>query len=125
MLRLVTKDQRDALAACWRGELVAASAARRAGDDEGVWRRLERAHVVSQPMARPHVRTHVAMLAQGFRERSPREIVGQLARLVVAGPASLLGRYPIGNSGRASVSAFKPMPIPDDLAALLERAPGS
>ena len=115
----MTKDQRVALIAAWRTELVAARTARRAGDPDGAWKRLERAHVVSQPIARLHVRTHVAMLAQGCRERSLREIVGQLGRLVVAGPASLLGRYPVGNSGRATVSAFAPMPIPDDLVAAL------
>ncbi|HEV3401169.1 MAG TPA: DUF3703 domain-containing protein [Acidimicrobiales bacterium] len=45
---------------------------------------------------------------------------GQVLRLVLAGPGSLTGRYPLGNTGGANVSAFAPMPIPDDLRDLLE-----
>ena len=115
----MSNAQRGALVACWRAELVAARAARRASDNDAAWHHLERAHIVSQPLAGPHIRTHVAMLAQGYRERSLHEIVGQLARLTVAGPASLARRYPVGNSGRATVSAFTPMRLPEDLAELL------
>jgi hypothetical protein len=39
------------------------------------------------------------MLACGFRRHDRREIVGQMVRLVVAGPGSLTGRYPVGNTG--------------------------
>ena len=70
-------------------------------------------------MAVAHVRTHVAMLGYGVRHRDRREIVGQLVRLVVAAPGTLTGRYPVGNTGVANVSAFKPMPIPEDLRAAL------
>ena len=48
-----------------------------------------------------------------------REIIGQLVRLVVAAPGTWTGRYPVGNTGGANVSALKPMPIPDDLQAVL------
>ena len=61
------------------------------------------------------MRTHVAMLAAGIRRHDRREVVGQLLRLVVAGPGSLTGRYPVGNTGGADVNALTPMPIPDDL----------
>jgi hypothetical protein len=71
-------------------------------------------------MAVPHVRTHLAMLACGFRRHDRREIVGQMARLVVAGPGSLTGRYPVGNTGGADVSALMPMPVPSDLLLILE-----
>jgi hypothetical protein len=40
-------------------------------------------------------------------------------RLTVAGPGSLTGRYPVGNTGGARVNALTPMPIPADLAPLL------
>jgi len=70
-------------------------------------------------MAGAHVRTHVAMLACALRRRRAREIVGQVLRLVVAGPGSWTGRYPVGNTGGADVSAFRPMPVPDDLRAAL------
>jgi len=84
------------------------------------WKHLERAHILSQPMAGAHVRTHVAMLAYGLRRRDAHEIVGQLLRLVVAAPGSWTGRYPVGNTGGADVSALRPMPVPDDLRAMLE-----
>jgi hypothetical protein len=70
-------------------------------------------------MAVAHVRTHVAMFGYGLRHRDGREIVGQLVRLVVAAPGTWTGRYPVGNTGGANVSALKPMPIPDDLQAVL------
>ena len=71
-------------------------------------------------MAVPHVRTHVAMLGAALRRRDRREIVGQVVRLVVAAPGSWTGRYPVGNTGGADVSALRPMPIPADLQVFLE-----
>ncbi len=103
----------------WEQERTAASSARQVGDAEGEWRHLERAHILSQPMAVAHVRTHVAMLGYGLRHHDGHEIVGQLVRLVVAAPGTWTGRYPVGNTGGANVSALKPMPIPDDLRAVL------
>jgi hypothetical protein len=103
----------------WAQERTAARSARQRTDDQDEWRHLERAHILSQPMAVPHVRTHVAMLGYGLRHRDGREMVGQLVRLVVAAPGTWTGRYPIGNTGGANVSALKSMPIPDDLQAVL------
>ena len=91
-------------------------------DFESAWRLLEDAHILSQPWIRPHLRVHLAMLSHGWQQRERAEVVGQVARLIVAGPGSALGRYPAGNTGRANVSAFKPMPIRDDLASLLSDA---
>ena len=85
-----------------------------------VWERLEEAHVLSQPWAWPHIRVHAAMLSLGWRTRDRREVTGQLLRIVVAGPGSLVGRYPVGNTGRASVPLTRPMPMPADLRALLD-----
>jgi hypothetical protein len=62
----------------WAAERSAARAARISGDTPTEWRHLERAHVLSQPMANWHVRTHLAMLSFGLRQRDGREIVGQL-----------------------------------------------
>ncbi len=102
-------------------ELMAASgAATVSGDAAAAWRCLEDAHVLSQQWARRHVRVHWAMLRLGWREGMPREVVGQLARLVMAGPASIVGRYPRGNRGRAAESAFTPAPLDATLAALLQ-----
>jgi hypothetical protein len=62
------------------------------------------------------------MLRCGLRRRDRREIVGQLLRLLVAGPASLARRYPVGNTGGADVRATLVMPIPEDLRPLLQAA---
>ena len=110
---------RARLRRAWSDERAAADAARRRGDLSGEWAHLERAHILSQPMVVPHVRTHVAMLGAGLRRHDGREVVGQVLRLIVAGPGSLTGRYPVGNTGGASVSALAPMPIPDDLRPFL------
>src|SRR3954471_23526797 len=104
-----------ALKVAWRVECSAAQAAQKSDDPETEWRHLERAHILSQPMAWNHVRTHAAMLHYAFRRHDAHELVGQLVRLVVAGPGTLTGRYPIGNTGGANVSATASMPIPDDL----------
>jgi hypothetical protein len=37
----------------------------------------------------------------------------------LAGPGSISGRYPVGNTGGADVSAFSPMAVPEDLRPLL------
>ena len=107
-----------------RADWVSARDQARAADVVGAWALLEDAHVLSQPWAWPHVKVHVAMLALGWRTRDRREVAGQLLRIVVAGPGSVTGRYPEGNTGRASVPATQPMPVPDDLRMLLEVVDG-
>ena len=104
----------------WSNERKAARSARTQNDAPSEWDHLERAHILSQPMAGPHVHTHLAMLGFALRHRNSHEIGGQVLRLVVAGPGSLTGRYPVGNTGGADVSAFRPMPIPEDLRGILE-----
>ena len=117
----ITTDPRR-LAGAWAEERAAARTARQHGDRTAEWRHLERAHVLSQPLAVPHVRTHAAMLGYGLRHRERREVLGELLRLVVAAPGSWTGRYPLGNTGGANVSALQPMPVPDDLRAVLTGA---
>src|SRR3954466_12904407 len=116
----LTTGERAVLLGAWREERSAAQAARSAGDAQSEWSHLERAHILSQPMAMPHVRTHVSMLRYGIRHRDTREIAGQLIRLVVAAPGTWTGRYPVGNTGGANVSALMPMSIPADLQAVLD-----
>ncbi len=113
-------EQQARLRTAWSAEMNSARTARDKADARAERSHLERAHILSQPLAGPHVRTHVAMLGAAVRKREGREIVGQVFRLIVAGPGSLTGRYPVGNTGGADVSAFRPMTIPDDLRALLE-----
>jgi hypothetical protein len=94
------------------------------GDLGRAWGPLEDAHVLSQPWAGPHVRVHIAMFARAWRTRDRTELAGQLLRALTAGPASLLGRSPEGNPGRASVPATRPMPMSAELRALLDLADG-
>jgi len=119
----MTKQQlqnKDRLKAAWSDEIASARAERANGDTATEWSHLERAHVLSQPLAGLHVRTHLAMFGAAVRRRDRHEIAGQAFRLVVAGPGSLTGRYPAGNTGGADVSAFEPMPVAEDLRVLLE-----
>lgn len=88
---------------------------------EDPWPHLERAHIVSQPWAWQHTRVHWAMLATATRQRDPKEFAGQVVRLVVAGPGSLVGKYPVGNTGRTTMRLTEVAPIPDDLESLLPR----
>jgi hypothetical protein len=110
-------ENAGALRAAWSDEM---RDAKHATDPAVAWTHLERAHILSQPLAGEHVRTHGAMLVAAVRRRDAKEVLGQLFRFVVAAPGSLTGRYPVGNTGGANVSAFTPMPIPDDLMTLLE-----
>jgi hypothetical protein len=96
-----------------------ALAASAAGDTER-WQPLERAHILSQPWPWPHTAVHWRMLRLAVGQRNRREALGQVVRLVVAAPGSVSGRYPQGNTGRASVGLLEPMPVPDDLAQILE-----
>jgi hypothetical protein len=117
--KTIRHGERDQLRAAWLAEHVAARSSRTAGDIASEWVHLERAHVFSQPMATAHIRTHLAMLGYGIRRHDRRDIVGQLLRLAVAGPGSFTGRYPVGNTGGAGISALKVLPIPEDLRAVI------
>lgn len=101
-------------------EMAAYRAARIANDPPTAWAALERAHIISQPFLGPHIANHLAMLSFAVDQRDWREMVGQIARLALAPLGSLTGRIPVGNTGRSNVSAFKPMPIADDLRAKIE-----
>jgi hypothetical protein len=86
---------------------------------DDAFRNFERAHVLGQRRTMLHLRAHWAMFRVGCRRRDLREIAAQLSRLVAA---LLFSRIwvPAGNTGGANVSAFAHMPIPDDLAGLME-----
>jgi hypothetical protein len=64
----------------------------------------------------PNVRAHVDVLRLHFHGHDRSEVRGQIARIVLAGPRSALGRYPRCNTGRSNVSATRPMRVPGDLA---------
>ena len=102
--------------------LIESRQARKLKDFDRCWVLLEDAHVLSQPWAWLHVRVHGSMFIAAMVQRDMREVRGQLSRIAVAGPGSLSGRYPTGNTGRARVPATQPMPIAGELAEVLQRA---
>ena len=110
---------KTALRQAWAAEIERARSARTDVDTAAEWRHLERAHILSQPLPVPHLRTHTAMFGAALRRRELRELAGQTVRLLLAVPGSVSGRYPVGNTGGADVSAFRSMPIPEDLGPLL------
>ena len=79
------------------------------------WPSLERAHLLSQPWAWPHTRVHLAMLHLALTQRDRREILGQIIRLAVAGPGSLAGKYPPGNTGRSTMRLTETAALPADI----------
>jgi hypothetical protein len=101
---------------------MAAARTPTAGSAAERWRAAERAHILSQPWPVAHTRTHAVMLRLAVRDRDVVEVLGQIVRLVLAAPGSAAGRYPTGNTGRTRVGLNTPMPVPDDLAALLADA---
>lgn len=101
-------------------EMAAFELAKASKDCARAWRALERAHIISQPYLGPHLASHWAMLKFAFSEGDEKEVTGQVFRLALAPLGAISGRIPIGNTGRANVSAFKSMPIPADLTSQLK-----
>jgi hypothetical protein len=112
----------NTLRAAWSAEIAAVETAAADRDRAREWQHLERAHIISQPLAGRHVRTHMMMLKFAVRRVDVREGLGQMFRILVAAPGSWTGRYPVGNTGGTNVSAFEPTPIPDDLHDLFATA---
>ena len=79
------------------------------------WSHLERAHIIGQPSWWAHLYTHVLMLGWAIRNRDFREALGQLPRVALAAPSSLIGLAPTGNPGGSKVGIFSKHEIPDDL----------
>ncbi len=86
------------------------------------WQLLEAAHVVGQGQFVPHLQTHALMLREAVRQRDGGEAAGQLFRLALVPLGHLTGRLPIGNIGRATVSAFQPMEVAPATAELIAQA---
>ena len=99
-------------------ELARAREALESGNFEVCFVHLERAHVLSQRMTGRHTHVHWLMLVAGWRCGDWREVVGQVPRILASLVFSRLW-VPRGNSGRARVSAFKAMPVSDDLRHLV------
>jgi hypothetical protein len=89
----------------------------RRGAEALAW--LERAHILTQRRPWLHARAHWLMLRAGWQLGDVREVAGQVPRIFAALLFSCIW-VPFGNSGRARVSAFKPMPLSEELRRLLE-----
>lgn len=107
-----------------QAELDAAQHARALRDATGEFACLERAHVLSQTHTVQHVRVHAAMLLWGMRQRSAREVFGQVVRITGAAAKTFVDLVPHGNTGGANVSAFRRMPIAPDLRRVIDAAGG-
>lgn len=84
------------------------------------WHHLERAHILGQSWPMEHSQVHWFMLKFGFRIKDPKEILGQLPRLLVGGIKSFVGKIPVGNTGGANVPPLRSMVIPQDLKSILD-----
>lgn len=83
------------------------------------WHLLEALHVIGQTRLVPHAQSHWFMLGLAWRTRELSELSGQVLRLLLVPLGHLLGRLPVGNTGRATVNAFRPMPVAPDLLATI------
>jgi hypothetical protein len=99
--------------ALWR-ELTAA------GDLEGAFRHLERAHVIGQTSVVAHARAHWLMFKLEIRRRRVAAAFGQAVRLVLGVTGSAVGVVPIGNTGGTDISMFKRLPIAPDLQEIID-----
>lgn len=83
------------------------------------WQHLERAHILGQPYPFAHSFVHWKMLMFGIKTKNPKEIIGQIPRLLVGGVKSFVGNIPVGNTGGANVPPLQPMKIPEDLKIII------
>ena len=103
-------------------EILAAHQAEARGQPDVAFSHLERAHILGQTSTVEHVRVHWHMFLWSIRQRNVRECLGQLLRIAGAAISTSVGLVPQGNTGGTNVNPFKSMPIPQELAALIEEA---
>ena len=106
-------------------EILAAYQAEKQGQPDIAFSHLERAHILGQTATVEHVRVHWHMFLWGVRRSNLGECLGQLLRIAGAAIGTAAGLVPQGNTGGTNVNPFQPMPIPQDLAALIEKARAS
>jgi len=102
------------------GEMQAAAEHYSGNNLDMAFYHLERAHILGQSFTFAHARAHWWMLKVGWRRRDPREIRGQVGRIIAALIASRIW-VPLGNTGGANAHPLKPMPIPEEFQPLLKR----
>lgn len=105
-----------------QAELAAAHAAEARGEFYTAFQHLERAHVLGQSATHEHVRVHWRMFRFALRNRRHGEVAGQLWRLLAAAIFTVAWLVPDGNTGGTDVSAFRRLPVPQDLKLALDAA---
>lgn len=70
-------------------------------------RALEEAHIQSQPSWLRHFKVHWQMFKLALKYGDRKEAIGQIPRLLLAIPGSLLGKAPKGNVGSTRMGIFK------------------
>lgn len=103
-------------------QLRAAREAEARGRSQAAFAHLERAHVLGQACTVLHVRAHAQMLLWALRHHVPREVAGQIVRIVGAATKTAWGWVPTGNTGGSNVSPFRSMPIAPELQAEIDDA---
>ncbi|HSQ51777.1 MAG TPA: DUF3703 domain-containing protein [Nitrospiraceae bacterium] len=106
-------------------EILAAHQAEAGGKPDVAFSHLERAHILGQTSTVEHVRVHWHMFLWSIRQQNIRECLGQLLRIVGASMGTAFGLVPQGNTGGTNINPFKSLPIPPDLATLIEEARAS
>jgi hypothetical protein len=101
-------------------EIASARALMRRNEHDQALPHLERAHVLGQQHAVPHVQSHWLMLRVAVHRREPVAMLGQAARIVLGTVGSLVGSVPTGNTGGTNISMFKRLPIEPELRKIME-----
>jgi hypothetical protein len=116
----MTLNKRSPRIEAFEAAMIEADQYRARSDAKGAFAALERAHVLGQLDLVPHLRVHWQMLRVGWAAGDRREIRGQVMRIALVPVGHLFGRLPVGNTGGANVSAFKPMAVAPELKRLIE-----
>ncbi len=86
------------------------------------WRHLEKAHVIGQAYPYQHSYVHWKMLQFGIKIKSPKEVAGQIPRLLIGGIKSFVGTIPVGNTGGADIPPLKQLPIEQEIIEIFKKA---
>jgi hypothetical protein len=103
-------------------ELRAYKNSLREGKLKSAWRSLERAHVIGQAYPYEHTYVHWRMLQFGVMIKKPREVIGQIPRLLIGGVKSFVGKIPVGNTGGSDIPPLKSLPIEKDILEIFQEA---
>jgi len=112
---------RRAIAPYVDNKLKLAEKAHEKGDLKSEFTHLEDAHVLGQSSTYYHTLVHWKMLQYGLRNASPKEVLGQVLRIVGAITKTAIGLLPTGNTGGTNVSPFKLMPLSSENQSILDK----